>query len=151
MRSLSAFDPHLPTKRAQQGFLGVGWLLVLPLLCTQRRKNPLMLSRLKISLSVPKQGAGCHRGWRPRPGPCVVSVEETELAHLARTHPQAKGPGAGFHSSCSPQGEIPECQEALEWMLPEPLLGKQGCCPRFGARVLRRASERCAPGAAIRG
>lgn len=70
-----------------------------------------MLSRLKISFSVPKQGAECHRGWRPGPGPCVVSVEETELAHLARTYRQAKRPGAGFHSSRSPQGKSPSARK----------------------------------------
>lgn len=110
-----------------------------------------MLSRLKFH-SVCLSRAPNARGWRPGPGPCVVSVEEIELAHLARTHRQAKRQGAGFHSSRSPQGEVPECQEALEWVLREPLLGKQGCCPRSScARVFSRAGERCAPGAAIRG
>lgn len=75
-----------------------------------------MLSRLKFH-SVCLSRAPNARGWRPGPGPCVVSVEEIELAHLARTHRQAKRQGAGFHSSRSPQGEVPECQEALEWVL----------------------------------
>lgn len=50
-----------------------------------------MSPRLKIPLSVPRQGAECYRGWRPGPGPFVVGVEETEVAHLARMHRRPSG------------------------------------------------------------
>lgn len=39
----------------------MGWLLVLPLFCTQRREEPFDAVQAKISLSVPKQGAECQR------------------------------------------------------------------------------------------